>query len=58
VDNNSNFTSPVVDRSGLVGSTYSPTVPLAPGVYYWLVSAKHFGDIVGPRSAVRRITVR
>jgi hypothetical protein len=58
VDNNSNFTSPVVDRSGLVGSTYSTTVPLAPGVYYWLVSAKHFGNTVGPRSAVRRITVR
>ena len=58
VDNNNNFTSPVINRSGLVGSTYSPTVPLAPGVYYWLVSAKHFGDTVGPQSTVRRITIR
>jgi hypothetical protein len=57
VDNNNNFTSPVVNRIGLTGSTYTPTVPLAPGVYYWVVSAKHFGGPVGPRSAVRKITV-
>ena len=33
-------------------------MPLVPGVYYWLVSAKHFGDTVGPRSTVSRITIR
>jgi hypothetical protein len=57
VDNNSNFTSPVVNRIGLTGSTYTPTVPLAPGVYYWAVSAKHFEGTVGPWSAVRKIRV-
>jgi len=39
VDNDSSFSSPMIDDSALVSSLYTPTTPLADALYYWRVCA-------------------
>lgn len=39
VDDSSDFSSPVINQTGLASSTYTPTSSLAEGTYYWKVKA-------------------
>lgn len=48
VDNSNDFLTPEIDVAGLTGFTYTPTVPLQNGYYYWRVSAK---DVAGNEEA-------
>ena len=55
VDNNSNFSSPVIDTT-TSNSNYTPGSALSPGTYYWRVRASNScGD--GSRSSSRNFTI-
>jgi len=51
VDNDSNFSYPEVDVSGLIDNAYTPATELADGTYYWHVHAVDNAGNVGEWSA-------
>ena len=56
VDDNSNFSSPVMDQYPSA-STYTPSSALADGGYYWRVQAKSASDVWGDWSDVWSFTI-
>jgi len=57
IDNNSDFSSPVVDASGLLSSAYTQAIPLADGTYYWRVRAVDGAGNGGNWSTTRNFMV-
>ena len=56
IDNNSNFSSPEVNVSGIRTTSYKLPVPLTPGVYYWRVRAFDLAGNVGDWSIAQSFT--
>lgn len=57
VDNNADFSSPEINQTGLVPSTFTPGAGLATGLYYWRVRAKCAGANFGPYSTVATFSI-
>ena len=57
VDNDSDFSSPTIDQTGIAPSNFSPGSALADGTYSWKVRARDAATNAGTYSAVRTFTV-
>jgi hypothetical protein len=57
VDNNADFSSPVVNKTRLSGSSYTLTKKLAHGTYYWRVRAMDADGDTSAWTANRSVTV-
>ncbi|MFA5858615.1 MAG: FlgD immunoglobulin-like domain containing protein [Elusimicrobiota bacterium] len=56
-DNDSDFSSPVINQAALTASTYSPTAGLANGTYYWRVCAVDGAGNTSTWSAARSVAL-
>jgi hypothetical protein len=57
VDNNSNFSSPELDISGLTENSFTPENGLPMGSYWWRVQASDNAGNVGPWSSARVLLI-
>jgi len=57
VDDDPTFSSPEIDVSGLISSSYTPPSPLAVEDYYWKVTAYDNNNNVSPDSSVFAVTI-
>ena len=57
VDNNNDFSSPIISQPSLTQSTYGPSQSLADGTYYWKVIAKDGAGNESPGGSESHFTI-
>jgi hypothetical protein len=57
VDNDANFSSPLISQTGLTSSNYTPTITLVDNSYFWRVRAKDAANNISEWSTVWTFTI-